>query len=131
MANVINHPDALSVYGTTVYASAARTATPDTQEFELGGDTDEIVVVADLTAYTSTGSLTVKVEGVDRVSGKTWTLLSGTAFSGTGTQVLRVGPSLPVTANVSANDVVPPVIRITATHGNGVSLTYSVGLHCS
>lgn len=131
MANVINHADALSVYGTTVYASAARTATPDTMEFELGSDTDELVVVTDMTGFTATGSLQVTVAGVDRVSGKTWTLIQGASITANGTQVIRVGPSLPVTANVSANDVVPPVIRITATHGNGVSLTYSVGLHLS
>jgi hypothetical protein len=109
-----------------VYASAARTATPDTQEFEGLGRRSGLIVVFDQTAVTATGTVQITISGVDRISGKTWTILQSTNRSTTGTEVLRVSEGLPATANVSANDLVPPVIRIAATHGNGVSMTYSV-----
>lgn len=110
-----------------VLASAARTATPDTQEFELPRGTSFLTLVTDATAITDTPSVTVTVSGVDRVSGKIYTLLAGAAITGVSTQVLKIGPGLPVTANVSANEWVPPVIRITATHGDTDSITYSIG----
>jgi hypothetical protein len=134
MANVVNKADALSVFGTTVYASAARTATPDTQEYRIGGDVDEFVVVVDVTNVTATGTLVVKVQGVDAASGKAFDLnpaATTASISANGTYTISVGGSLPAVATnpaVSVNAVVPPVLRITATHGNGVSLTYSVGL---
>lgn len=127
MANTILHRSDISDYGTAVYPSAARTATPDTVELEVG-DSDGVTLVIDVTAVTATGTLTVKISGVDRVSGKTFDLLSSASLSAVGTTVLQIGPSIPVAANASANVVVPNVIRVTATHGNGVSLTYSVGL---
>lgn len=136
MANVINHPDTLNEYGTTVYASAARTATPDTQEYELIGDVDELILSINVTNVTATGQLDVKVEGVDRVAGVTFPLgVTTTAHITTaGEYVIQVGPSLPsvVTTNyTSFNAVVPKVVRVTATHGNGVSLSYSVELQLS
>lgn len=127
MANTILHRSDISDYGTAVYPSAARTATPDTVELEVG-DSDGVTLVIDVTALTATGTLTVKVSGVDRVSGKIFDLLATPSITATGTKVLQIGPSLPTAANSTANVVVPNVIRVTATHGNGVSITYSVGL---
>lgn len=113
----------------TVMASAARTATPDTEEFETSGRS--CTLVFDSTAVTSTPSTVVKVEGIDRLSGKAWTLLAGVAVATVTTQVLQIGPGLPATANASANAPLPPVIRVTATHGNANSHTYSIGVHFS
>ena len=41
----------------------------------------------------------------------------------------RFGVGLPVTANVSANEAMPNVFRVTVTHGNGNSITYSLSCH--
>lgn len=110
----------------TVLASAARTATPDTQEFDLPPGVRGLVVVIDVTAISLTPSVTVTVSGVDRLSGKVYTILASAAITATGTTVLRIGPGLTAAANATANDLVPPVIRVTASHGDADSITYSV-----
>lgn len=134
MANVIHSASDIGQFGTAVLASAARTATPDTQEFELPRDCSGLYLVVDITALTSTGTLDVSLDAVDRVSGKTFTLADSGSLTATGTTVLTVGPSLPATGGVGdvvVNAIVPDVIRVTATHGNSVSLTYSIGLQIS
>lgn len=112
-----------------VLPSAARTGTPNTQTIYTTGSgryAQGLYVVVDMTVFTSTGTLTVLVEGYDPVSLKTWTLLSSTALAAAATTVLRVDPNLTASANLIAKDMVPPVLKFTATHGNGVSLTYSI-----
>lgn len=109
-----------------VYASAARTADPDTQELEVAGYRSMHLVI-DCTAVTSTPSVVFTILGVDRVSAKTYTILASAAITGTGTTILRVGPGLTAAGNLVANDVLPPVIRITAVHGDTDSITYTVG----
>lgn len=114
--------------GTTfqVFDSQARTATPDTMEFVLPQGARFLHVVIDVTAATSTPSTVFTVSAVDRLSGKVYTLLASAAIVGTGTTVLRIGPGLTAAANLVASDVVTPVIRFTATHGNANSQTYTV-----
>lgn len=109
-----------------VYASAARTATPDTVELEVGGHRGMHLVI-DATAAAATPSVVFTIQGVDRTSAKVYTILASAAITGTGTTVLRVGPGLTAAANTVANDVLPPIIRILATHADADSLTYSVG----
>lgn len=109
-----------------VYASAARTADPDTIELEVAGYRG-IHLVIDCTAATGSPSVVVSILGVDRVSGKTYSLLASAAITGTGTTVLKVGPGLAVSANASANDLLPPVIRIVPDHTGTDSITYSIG----
>lgn len=111
----------------TVLASAARTATPDTVELEVAGYRG-LHLIIDCTAAADTPSVVFTIQGVDRVSAKVYTILASAAITGTGTTILRVGPGLTASANVVANDVLPPVIRILATHADGDSITYSVGL---
>jgi len=43
--------------------------------------------------------------------------------------VLRIAPGLAAAANVAANDVVPERIRLTMTHGNGITITYIATAH--
>lgn len=128
MPNDTFHGDAVGRHGGTVFASAARTATPNTQEIEVGPRWTGLTLVIDTTAAGTSPSTVFKVEGVDRISGKTYGALSSAAVTGVGTVTLSVGPGLPVTANVSANQPVPPVVRVTATHGNSTTHTYSVAL---
>ncbi len=88
-------------------------------------------LVIDVTAISGTGpSLTVTILGKDPVSGKTWTILASAALAATGTTVLTVYPGLPATANVSANDVLPPVFQIQAVvAGTTPSVTATVAAH--
>jgi hypothetical protein len=131
MTNTIVHADGISQFGTAVYPSASRTATPGTMEFELPRDCMGLYLIIDVTVLTATGTLQVELDGVDRVSGKTFKLIQSASLGSTGTTTLAVGPSIPVTSNVSANAIVPDVVRVTATHGNGVALTYSIGMMIS
>src|SRR5687767_3759143 len=84
----------------SVLPSAARTATPDTQEFELPSGVKFLHLVIDATAVTATPALTVTISGVDRVSGKTYTLLASAAIATVSTIVLKVGPGLTAAANL-------------------------------
>lgn len=111
----------------TVYPSAARTATPTSVDVPVGR-ARALELVIDITAG-ATLSITPKIEGVDTLSGKTYTLLVGSALTGVGTTVLRVFPGAAPAANTVANDVLPETIRITMTHGNANSATYTVAAH--
>lgn len=128
MANVITRAVGSSF---SIYASAARTTTPDTAEIELPQGSKHFTIVIDVTAATSTPSTVFTVAGVDRVSGKTWTLLTSAALVGSGTTVMHLGPGLTTSGTTTVNAPLPPVIRVTATHGNANSQTYSAAGHVS
>lgn len=112
----------------SVYASAARTATPTAVTVPTGRF-KSLHLVIDVTAVTSTPSVVCTIDGLDPVSGKYYNLLTSAALTESGvpfTRVLKIGPGLPVTANLSANDVLPSTIRVTMTHADADSITYSV-----
>lgn len=125
MANVITRLNP-GIGSVAVLASAARTATPDTQELELPLGARGLHLVIDATAISLTPSLTVTISGVDRVSGAVYTILASAAITAVSTTVLKVGPGLTAAANAVANDVLPQIIRVTATHGDADSITYSI-----
>jgi hypothetical protein len=113
---------------TVAYPSAARTATPTVVTFDLAR-IRALVVVIDVTAVGVTPSVVPLIEGVDVASGKSWTLLQGAALVAVGTTVLKIAPGLVAAANLVACDVVPERIRLTMTHGNGVTITYIATAH--
>jgi hypothetical protein len=112
----------------TVFASAARTATPTpvplTVSYARG-----LALVIDVTAIVTAPSVTVAIEAFDATSGKWVALLTSAAITAVGTTVLRIYPGLAVAANLSANDVLWEQIRVTPTHANGNSITYSISAH--
>ena len=112
-----------------ILPSAARTATPNSQLLVQSGAAlyKGVTIVVDMTAVTATGTVTITVDAIDPASGKNINLLTSTALSTVATTVLKVHPDLPAAANVSAQAALPPRLQITATHGNGVSMTYSIG----
>lgn len=118
-----------------VYASAARTTSPDTQEFDLPSGARNIVVTLDVSAVTATPSVVFNIEGVDVVSGRTWLLLASAAIATTNTATTvrnySVGPGITASANVAAAVPLPRKIRIGAVHGDSDSITYSVGAYVS
>lgn len=129
MANTVTNLLASGAYF-QVLPSAARIADPDTQEFQVdrrGFGPRGLVLVIDSTAISATPALTVTVSGVDRVSGKVYTILASAVIATAVTTVLKVGPGLTAAAGLVANDQVPPVFRVTCTHGDADSITYSIG----
>lgn len=137
MANVVN-----KLYGGTsafpIYNVVGGTATQDTMEFEiLGGQNHKcLTLILDLTAFAVAASLTLKVEGVDRVSGKTYgssgdvsvnpNLLLGAAVTAVKTFRYSIGIGVTGVASLVVNDYVPPFFRVTLTQGNANSHTYTL-----
>jgi len=111
----------------TLFASAARTATAssdDQYSSEPG-----LHLVIDVTAVAATPSVVPTIQGKDALSGKYYTILTGAAITATGTTVLKVYPGIEPLANGAASDVLPGTWRVTMTHADADSITYSVAAH--
>lgn len=112
----------------TVYASAARTATPTAVNVASKGRLRLHLVVV-VTALSATPSVVPKIDGYDVLSNSYYNLLTGVAITATGTTVLKVGPGLSAVASAVAADFLPQTWRLTMTHANADSITYSVAAH--
>jgi hypothetical protein len=108
-------------------ASAARTATNNSADLKnnVGRGCHAII---DMTAITATGGVTFKIQGLDARSGKYYDLIESASIATVSTVVLKLFPGLTAAANLVVNDVLPQDFRVVATHGNGVSMTYSVSI---
>lgn len=129
MANNIVNVSAASPYF-EVLPSAARTTAPDTQEFVVdrrGFGPSGLILTIDATVVTATQTITVTVSGVDRISGKLYTVLASAAIATASTVVLKINDGVAAVANVSTVEVLPPVFRVTVTIANGLTATYSIG----
>jgi hypothetical protein len=112
-----------------VMPSAARTATPDSQEFEIHGPGYQYTglhLIIDVTAVTATPALTVTVDGVDRISGKAYNLITSAVIATAVTTALKIAPGITPAANLAVAMNLPPVFRVTVSHGDADSATYSV-----
>lgn len=109
----------------TVFTSAARTATENSAVFHSDGNRG-VHLVIDATAAADTPSVVFTLQGYSGLGDDYYTLLASAAITGTGTTVLRVFPGSTVTANLAANDTMPPRWRVIATHADTDSITYSV-----
>lgn len=112
----------------TIYASAARTATPTAVTFSTGR-AKELRIVIDATAITATPSVVFTVDYSDSASGKWINLITSAAITATGTTVLLAALGATASANVAVNQPLPDTLRVTATHGDADSITYSVSAH--
>lgn len=113
----------------TLYASAARTATPTAAEFNAQG-AHGLHLVIDVTAVPgSAPSVVPTIDFHDDLSGKWITLLTGAAITGVGTTTLKIYPGVTVSANVAVSDVAHGHMRVVMTHGNANSVSYSASAH--
>lgn len=110
----------------TVLVSAARTATVSSADL-TNHNARGVHVIIDVTLDPALASVTFTVEGKDPVSGVYYTILTSAAIIATGTTALTVYPGVTETANVKESDVIPRTWRVTATHVDADSITYSVG----
>ena len=85
-----------------------------------------LIVVIDSTVV-GTATLTLTIDGKDKASGKYYNLLTGAAISTNATTRYKLSPYLASVANVTANDLVPVIFRITVTQGGTGNATYSCG----
>lgn len=115
-----------TVFENVVFASAARTATP-TSEVYSNANGCGILVRINVTAVGVTPSVVFTIEGWDPAAGAWYTVLASAAVVSVTTVILRVHTALTAAANLVAKDLMPAQWRVTAVHGNGVTITYSVG----
>lgn len=113
-------------YEKTVFASAARTASVDSDTFTNDLHARGLVLVIDATASAATPSVVFTIQGYSSLGNDYYTILASAAITGTGTTVLRVYPGLTAAANTVASDVLPTRWRVSAAAGDADSLTYSV-----
>lgn len=102
----------------TVYASAARTATPATATFNVGYDT-ALRLVVDVTAIVTTPQITVTVDTFDVLSGKWVNVLTMAAITTVSTNPSALVQGLSGT------------VRVISTHLDADSITYSISAHLS
>ena len=103
----------------TVLASAARTATVVSAVL----NSEEVVssmFSINVTAVTATPSVVFSIEGKDPLSGAFYNIIDSAAITATGISSVQVG--------VSINEMLPQEYRVTATHADADSITYSVGV---
>lgn len=114
--------------GKTIFPSAVRTSTayPLVSADQVNNSGNGVHCILDTTAYTS-GTVTLTIQGKDPASLKYYTLLSGAGVASTSTNVYKVFPAATVTANVSANDKLPTIWRISIAGGSTPVSTNSVG----
>lgn len=112
-----------------VLPSAARTATPTAVVLSTGR-AKELRLVMDITVVPGTApSCVITVDAVDSLSGKFVNLITSAALVAVGTTVLTVALGVTVAANVAVSAPLSESLRITVTHGNGNSVTYSLSAH--
>jgi hypothetical protein len=71
----------------------------------------------------------VTVDALDSLSGKAVNLLTSAAITAVSTTTLNIGPGLTAAANLVANAFLGDSVRVTLTHGDADSITYSVAAH--
>lgn len=109
----------------TILTSASRTTT-QTSADQINYNGRGLHIVVDVTVV-GTGSITLTVNGKDNISGKYYTLLSGAAIVTNSTNVYKIFPGAPATANVSVNDMIPRLFQVVVTANNANAVTYTVG----
>ena len=108
-----------------VLASTARTATSAT-DVPIPAHAVGLHIIIDVTAIAATPSVVPTIQFFDAISQKAYTVLTGAAITGTGTTVLKIGPDIASVTNIALQDYVPEMIRVTMTHADTDSITYSV-----
>jgi hypothetical protein len=116
-------------------ASAARTATPTVGP---GNDINYLTnhqrfkgahVILDVTAIAATPSVTIDIEGYDYGSGTWYNIGTGTAVTSVSTTVFKVHPDLTAAAGSVFKDGLPFLWRVTSTHADADSITYSLAVN--
>lgn len=121
----------MATYSITVAASAARTATGETNPIHHRARSRGVHLVLDITAASGTApTLDVKVQRYDETSGKYVDLPSAqfAQKTTTGTDDLIIYPGIAETANRSVSDCITETWKVIWTvTGTTPSFTFSIG----
>jgi hypothetical protein len=118
-------PSLLTLQEGALAIPAGATTTQTSPDFQNPGARG-VKVVLNMTVV-GTGSVTLSIQGKDKVSNSYYTLLAGAAVTTNTMNIYTVFPQAPATANVSANAELPATWRIVVTANNANAATYSVG----
>lgn len=106
-----------------IFESAARTATTSAT---IGCESGAGLFFINVTATAATPSVVFTIAGISPNGSTAYTILASAAITTTGLTVLRVSPHLTAAANTIAKDMLPSALKITATHDDADSITYSM-----
>lgn len=109
----------------TILASAARTATVNSADF-TNYNAKGLHVIVNVSALSATPSITPIIQGKDPISGTYYDILEGLPITTTGINILKVYPGISAVVNASASDILPRTYRVSMTHADTDSITYSV-----
>jgi hypothetical protein len=111
----------------TVFASAARTATPTAVEINMQRCRG-IRISIDCTASAATPSVLFAIKTKDPLPATPvyTAVLTSAAVTGASHVEMAVYPDITAAANVTASAILSDVVQITATHADADSITYSV-----
>ena len=109
-------------------ASAARTATPTVDDIVVPYG-KALTVVIDITAGAATPAVTPAIVGVTDTD-IVYTVLTGAQIVSTSAAVvvMRVGAGITDVSNLGSSIPLPKKFRVSMTHADSDSLTYSVNL---
>lgn len=109
----------------TVLASAARTATNDSAD-QTNHNARGVRLTINVSSITTAPSITVAVDEKDPISGGYSNILTSAAITTVSRTVLTIYPGATVTANLTASMPLSRTWRVTVTHANADSISYSV-----
>lgn len=105
-----------------INAGAGTTDSPDqTNSFAKG-----VVVGINTTVNSGTVSVTVAIQGKDRVSGQYYSICTSAALAATAFTTLSTYPGQAATANVACALPLPPTWRVHVVSGAGVSPNFNM-----
>lgn len=112
----------------SVFASAARTATPTAAVVAVPAEAEAIELVVTTTNVGVTPSVVFNVDfpDADGSFATSASVLASAAVVANGTTRLRIGLNVATTANLSIAAALPSAVRVRPVHGNGVTITYAV-----
>lgn len=110
----------------TVGITASGATTTQTGADQTNYNHRGAIIVLDMTSV-GTGNVTLSVQGKDALSGKYYTIFTGSAISTNSTNVYTIYPGATATANVSVSYPLPRTWRVTVTANNANATTYTVG----
>lgn len=110
----------------TLLGSAARTATVSSAD-QLNNNFKGVRLFINVTALTASPSVVFTLTVKDPVSGTYTAVLTSAAIVGTGHTVLTLYPGATVSAGITLSNTLGAIWRVTATHGNTDSITYTLG----
>lgn len=107
----------------SIFASAARTATSSAT---IACNRTSGLFFINVSAVSATPSVVFTIAGVDPISSTAYTILESAAITATGMTVLKICPHLTAAANTVAKEMLPQALKITATHADADSITFSM-----